>query len=146
MSDPNKDKPKIIIDSDWKAEAQREKERLAEEEAASRPAAPTAAAEGPGVAAPPQADLAGIVNILAMQALVGLGGMRGAGGQPIPPNLEIAKYNIDLLSVLEEKTRNNVSPEEKRMLDLTLYELRMRYVQTVSAASNITGGLGGEPG
>ncbi len=139
MSDPNKpqDKPKIIIDSDWKAEAQREKDRLAKEAA-------EAGGEASRAGGLPQADFAGLVNVLAMQALVGLGGMRGPGGQPYPPNPEIAKYHIDLLEVLAEKTKGSVTPEEKRMIDLTLYELRMRYVQVVGAATGMAGGLGAE--
>ncbi len=135
MSDPNKpqDKPKIIIDSDWKAEAQREKERLAKE------ATETSGEAGAGAAGLPQADFAGLVNVLAMQALVSLGGMRGPGGQPYPANPEIAKYHIDLLEVLEAKTKPSLTPEEKRMIDLTLYELRMRYVQVVGSATGIGG-------
>jgi len=144
MSDPNKpqDKPKIIIDSDWKAEAQREKERLASETVQTGGTAGTAGSAGP--AGTPQADFAGLINVLAMQALVSLGGVRGPGGQAFPPNPEMAKYHIDLLEVLEAKTRNNLTPQEKRMLDLTLYELRMRYVQVVGAATGISG-LAGEP-
>ncbi len=140
MSDPNKpgdEKPKIIIDSDWKEEARREKERLASE---AESAAPGAAGAGP--AGLPEADFAGLINVLAMQALVSLGGMRGPGGQALPPNPEIAKYHIDLLEVLAEKTKDSMTPDEKRTLDLTLYELRMRFVQVVGAAS----GLGGAPG
>lgn len=139
MSDPNKpqDKPKIIIDSDWKAEAQREKERLAKE------AAETGGEAG-GQGGLPQADFAGLVNVLAMQALVSMGGMRGPGGQPYPANPEIAKYHIDLLETLAEKTKGNVTPDEKRMIDMTLYELRMRYVQVVGAATGMGGGLVGE--
>jgi hypothetical protein len=133
MSDKGKDeKPKIIIDSDWKAEAQREKERLAHEEAE------TSGGAGRGPHGLPEADFSGLVNILMMQALVGLGGMRGAGGQPIPPNPEVAKYNIDLLGVLEDKCRNNMTPDEKRLLDMALYELRMRYVQVIGAATGVT--------
>ncbi len=110
MPDEGKqEKPKIIIDSDWKAEAQREKERLAKETAE-----PGGQAGRGGMGGVPEADFPGLVNILMMQAMVGLGGVRGAGGQPIPPNPEIAKYNIDLLAVLEEKTRNNLNDEEKQ--------------------------------
>lgn len=128
MSEKGKDQqPKIIIDSDWKAEAQREKERLTKEEPA---------AAGRSAGGLPEADFSGLVNILMMQALVGMGGMRGPNGQPIPANPEVAKYNIDLLSVVEEKTRNNVTPDEKHLIDLALYELRMRYVQMVG------GGIG----
>jgi hypothetical protein len=141
MSDankPNQDKPKIIIDSDWKAEAQREKERLASEAAETGPAG--------GAAGLPPPDFAGLVNVLAMQALVSLGGMRGPGGQPYPANPEIAKYHIDLLEVLGEKTKASLSAEEKRLIDLTLYELRMRYVQVVGSATGMGGGAGDREG
>jgi len=134
---PKQEKPKIIIDDDWKAEAQREKERLAQE---TQQQTSGAAA---GVAAPPVADFAALVNVLAMQAMICLGGVRGPGGQAIPPNPEMAKFHIDLLDVLDQKCRGNLSDEEKRTLDVTLYELRMRYVQMVSASGAPgTGGVG----
>ena len=47
------------------------------------------------------------------------------------PNLEIARHTIDLLSMLREKTKGNLSMEENRMLENTLTELRFRYVQVV---------------
>ena len=81
-----------------------------------------------------------------MQALVSLGGMRGPGGQPYPANPEIAKYHIDLLEVLAEKTKAGLTPEEKRLIDMTLYELRMRYVQVIGSSTGLGGSLGGEEG
>lgn len=44
-------------------------------------------------------------------------------------NLEAAQQVIDLLSMLEQKTRGNLTAEERQFLDQALYELRMRYVQ-----------------
>ena len=44
----------------------------------------------------------------------------------------MAKHHIDTLAVLEEKTKNNLTPEEQRMLDGALYEARMRYVNVAS--------------
>jgi hypothetical protein len=108
---------KIIVDDDWKAEARREKERLAEQQ--------EAAAREPM----PQPSFAELVNLIAIQAMVALGLVGGPGAERIPPNLEAAKHFIDMLQVLEEKTKNNLSPEEKRTLDAILYEMRMRYVQ-----------------
>jgi exonuclease III len=70
-----------------------------------------------------------------MQVVVGLGGMMGPGGQEIPPNMEIAKHHIDLLDVLDRKTRNNLEKDERAMLDTTLHQLRMAYVETVRAMS-----------
>ena len=46
------------------------------------------------------------------------------------PNPELARHFIDLLAMLQEKTKGNLSLEEKRMLENTLTELRFRFVQT----------------
>ena len=129
MADESK---KIIVDDDWKAEAQREKERLAQEQAKKESARP--AAEGGFVE---------LLSLIAMQALVGLGGMATPTGEPIPPNLGAAKHFIDLLQVLEEKTRGNLTKDEQTMMDQTLYELRMRYVQMATAGGAGPGGFSG---
>ena len=113
----------LHIDSDWKTEAAQEKERLAGQERASRP---TAGAE-------PTANFVELVNLMAMQAAIGLGGYQGPGGERIPPNANMAKHHIDLLEVLEKKTAGNLTEEEKRILDGVMYELRLQYVQAVSA-------------
>ena len=52
-------------------------------------------------------------------------------GRPIR-NLELAKHNIDLLRVLEEKTKGNLADDEKRLLETLLYELLMAYVSAAS--------------
>lgn len=114
---------KLQIDSDWKAEAAREKERLAAEEKAKKSA-------GDAATAPAFIEL---LNLLAMQAVISLGGYQGPGGERIPPNPAAAKHHIDLLEVLEKKTAGNLSEDENRALDSVLYELRMQYVQVVGA-------------
>ena len=113
----------LHIDSDWKTEAAQEKERLANQERSSHP---TTGAE-------PAANFIELVNLMAMQAAIGLGGYQGPGGERIPPNPIVAKHHIDLLEVLEKKTAGNLTEEEKRILDGVLYELRLQYVQAVSA-------------
>jgi hypothetical protein len=47
-------------------------------------------------------------------------------------NLDMAKYHLDTLGVLEEKTRNNLSPDESHLLDVALYETRNRYISVAS--------------
>src|SRR5215210_3093766 len=54
-----------------------------------------------------------------------------------PPDLEAAAQLIDLLAMLEEKTRGNLSPEERQLLDQVIFELRMRYVEAKKAQSPI---------
>ena len=117
------DGPKIHIDDDWKSEAAREKEQLAE------------TVEQPADRHLPKADFIGLLNLLAMQAMVGLGGFAGPGGQEIPPNLELAKHHIDLIDTLDRKTAGNLDSEEKRVIDTTLHQLRMAYVEMVQARS-----------
>lgn len=134
------DEAKLQIDDDWKSEAQKEKERLAEQ-------VDKAAPRGGGRGAPlPGADFRGLVNILAMQAMVGLGGMRDPAGGSIPPNPELAKYHIDLLDVLDQKCKGNLSDDEKRLLDTTLYQLRMAYVEVMSPPPDAGPRAGGPAG
>ena len=118
----------IHIDSDWKQEAAQEKERLAEQEARQRAEGGVAGA-APGAYA---ASFAELVNVLAMQAAIALGGLQGAGGERIPPNPIAAHHYIDLLEILEKKTEKNLTDDEQRMLRAVLYELRMQYVQAVA--------------
>jgi hypothetical protein len=51
-----------------------------------------------------------------------------------PPDLMMAKHNIDLLVLLEEKTKGNRTAEEEQLLAHLLYQLRMSYVQADSSA------------
>jgi len=51
---------------------------------------------------------------------------------PLPVNLSQAKEIIDLLSVLDEKTKGNLNPEEQAVLRDMLYALRMKYVSLTS--------------
>ncbi|MDD2672604.1 MAG: DUF1844 domain-containing protein, partial [Syntrophales bacterium] len=44
-------------------------------------------------------------------------------------NLDAAKQSIDIISMLEEKTRGNLDENEKKLMTELLYELRMRYVR-----------------
>ena len=120
----------LHIDADWKTEAAQEKERLAkEDQARARTAGPV----------PGQPTFADLVNMLAMQAAIALGGYQGPGGERFPPNPGAAKHHIDLLDVLDQKTTGNLTEDEKRLLNTVLYELRMQYVQMAGATPPPTG-------
>ena len=56
-------------------------------------------------------------------------------GAPNPPNLAAAQQMIDILSLLEVKTRGNLSAEERQLLDQILYELRMRFIEVRTKSS-----------
>ncbi|MEM9913436.1 MAG: DUF1844 domain-containing protein [Planctomycetota bacterium] len=133
MSDPN-DPPKIQIDSDWKAEAQAEKEKLAQA-AESQPGASPENQDfgGPGGGDLPPANFETLLSSFVTQALFAMGAIPDPQtGQPAL-HLDLARYQIDMLGVLEEKTKNNLTEDESKMLAGTLYELRTRYVQVANA-------------
>jgi uncharacterized protein DUF1844 len=57
-----------------------------------------------------------------------------ATGRPGPPNLAAAQQIIDILALLEQKTRGNLTAEERQLLEQIVYELRMRYVEAAKTA------------
>ena len=125
---PEQEQPKIQIDSDWKAEAQAEKERLAreeEEKAKKRPAG--------GQEKLPEASFSALVHMLGTQAIMGLGVMTDPKTKAVMIDLEGARFAIDLLGILEEKTRNNLTDNEATELKQVGAELRSRYVQVTQA-------------
>ena len=149
------EQPSLHIDTDWKKQAQEEKRRLAEDEqkrAAEREAAkattpPIGAGVAPGAArgrgaaqarerAMPEASFATLVNSLVTQTLLYLGDLTPRGVEP-QVNLDMAKFNIDLLGVLEEKSKGNLTAEEQKMLDNALYETRVRFVNISSQYATV---------
>ena len=158
----SEEQPSLHIDTDWKKQAQEEKRRLAEQEKQRSPAAPpppmpgqtasvaateaaptesrrastggrtSGAARGaPGEREAPPANFATLVQSIVTQILFYLGDLAPRGGEPML-NLDMAKHQIDMLGVLDEKTQGNLTDEERRMLDAALYETRMRYVAMAS--------------
>jgi len=140
------DKGKIFIDDDWKRQAQEEKHRLAEQEKAKQEAKKAEKAEGaqgsstgrPGRL--PSPSFEALVSTFATQTLLALGLMEHPSmGRMV--NLELAKLNIDMLSIIEEKTKGNLSAQEKEVLDQTLHQLRMAFVEV---AASQTGPIGAQ--
>ena len=155
------EKPSLHIDTDWKKQAQEEKKKLAEQEAQRKAAAsadpvgpagvvPTtttapAAAGGACGRAPaqqgargrrdaqelPEASLESLIQSVVTQILYYIGDIATRGGEGML-NLDMAKHNIDILNLLEEKTKGNLTPDEQQMLDAAVYEVRMRYVSVAS--------------
>lgn len=155
--------PKIIVDDDWKSKVQAEKESLrkaaephpapepAESSAGSAAAEPAAATEAAGPSQPgqggrrkaasradqrhalPPASFSLIVSTFATEAMIALGQLPGHDGQRPPVMLDHAKHLIDLLGVLDEKTRGNLTREESLMLDSVLHQLRMAFIAAQSS-------------
>lgn len=75
------------------------------------------------------ANFATLVNSLSTTAMFQLGLFRGPSGEPIPADPNNAQRTIDLLDVLQQKTRGNLTPEEDQLLEDSLYDLRMAFVE-----------------
>src|SRR5215475_2443637 len=76
----------------------------------------------------PPADFTMLVNMLVTNAMVFLGQMPAPGSQQYMRNLPQAQHMIDLLMVLREKTRGNLTPDEDQMMQDLLPQLQMAYV------------------
>lgn len=114
-------------------------------------AAGSAAGGGPGEHGElPQANFETLVSSIASQAIMCLGAYVDPQTNAAIVDLEAGRLHIDLLGVLEEKTKGNLSAEESKLLAGLLYELRMRYVEIARAAAAAAkrgqGGVGGMPG
>ncbi|GIW96436.1 MAG: hypothetical protein KatS3mg110_4477 [Pirellulaceae bacterium] len=134
--------PKIIVDEDWKARVEREREQLRQQEQQKVAGAETRPDEDDMFIPPPPASFAVLVEWLAAQALAQL-----AGSLPsAQPESETERFRqkkraeqarllaghfIDLLGVLEEKTEGNRSAEESRLISQRLHELRLAFVETL---------------
>ncbi len=59
-------------------------------------------------------------------------------GSPGQPNLQAAQQMIDILSLLEQKTRGNLTAEERQLLEQILYELRLRYIDAAGSGPSGT--------
>ena len=117
---------KIIVDEDWKAEAKKEKEILAAKEKVEKG---DAKEQGEKRGPLPPGNFAALVSMLTTQAFFALGVLNIQGQEKREPDLEMAKYNIDMLQTLQEKTQGNLSEEEKKVLEDTLGQVRMAYVK-----------------
>ena len=121
-----KEEKKIIVDEDWKQEAQKEKEILAAQEKAEKE---NTEEQDEARGSLPPGNFAALISMLTTQALFALGLLQIKGQEKKEPDLELAKYNIDMLETLEEKTKGNLTQEEQTVLTNTLNELRMGYVK-----------------
>jgi hypothetical protein len=83
----------------------------------------------------PPASFEFLVMSFRAQAEMHLGLMHFGQEEKPRPQLKLARHTIDLMGVLLEKTRGNLSMEEQRMLENSLTELRFRYVQASEEAA-----------
>ena len=79
----------------------------------------------------PEISFSSLIFSLSSAAFVNLGAIPDPNTGKVERNLSLVKQTIDVLGLLKEKTRNNLSPEEETLFDHLLYDLRMAYVREV---------------
>lgn len=132
MSDS--EEPKIIVDEDWKSQVEKEKDELRKQEEAVGDN--VGAAEDP-MQQIPEASFQVLLATLGTQAMAMLGllpNMDGSGNTE--PNLPMARHLVDMIGVLEEKTKGNLTDEEAGMLQENLHQLRMAFVAVSQQAKS----------
>jgi hypothetical protein len=78
-------------------------------------------------------DFSTHVLSLASTALIALGKMPAPDGQPMPVDLETARHLIDVLAMLEHKTKGNLEEAESKLIASLVYDLRVAYVDAQKA-------------
>jgi hypothetical protein len=106
------DESKKNIDESWKEAAEKEKESLKKE----------------GKFIPPEPDFNFFITTLSLQATIALGQVPNPVTNQKEEDLNQAKFLIDTLGMLKEKTKGNLTLEETNLLENLLYELRMQYI------------------
>lgn len=122
---------KLEVDSDWKAQAEAEKAKLSAQAGGGAGAAQGEATGGRGMDEP--ARFEDLISLLTSQAMMYLGAFPDPRTGQAIVGLDYARLHIDLLGVLEEKTRGNLSQQESTLLQRVLSELRLEYVEVAKA-------------
>ena len=131
------------VDESWKEQVERERKTLHSPEPPKgqpqRPEPPPAAQQQPRRSAPPPGgarrgempagEFSMFLSSLSMQAMMALGEVAHPVTGAAQMDLEQARYLVDVLGVLQEKTQGNLTPEEAELMEGLLYELRMKYVE-----------------
>jgi hypothetical protein len=105
-------------------EAEKEQSPHADQTAPKRPEQPL-----------PPATISFLFTTLATQALIALGALPHPATNKVEKDLDQAKLFIDTLGILEEKTKGNLTSDEKRQLEAILFDLRMQFIEAGRAAA-----------
>ena len=102
-------------------------------------------AANPGMDRSPAITFDSLVQSVYMTAILQLGGTTSEDQQP-RVDLMAARQSIDMLNILADKTAGNRTPEESRLLDSALFELRMGFLEVTQALARSANSKSGAPG
>ena len=117
----------VVKDKRFSAKKEEKEESQIKEEGKieGTPKEDVSAQEGPL----PEIDFTNFILSLSTSALIQLGEIQDPFTKKSTKNLPLAKQTIDLIGMLKEKTKGNLSPDEEKVIEYVLYDLRMRYVK-----------------
>lgn len=132
---------KIIIDEDWKSQVEAEKEaaKTGKEDGSAEGEKPAEAYSESDPPMPP-ASFVVLISTLATEAMMALGQMPHPLTGEVTPRRNQAKYLIDTIEMLRDKTKGNVEPEETAGVDELLHTLRMAFVSMPKTPPPSAGG------
>lgn len=83
----------------------------------------------PDAAQVPEVDFMNFITSLSLQSLISLGEIESPFTEKKEVNIKQARFLIDTLDMIKQKTEGNLTEEESKVLDAMLYELKMKYVE-----------------
>lgn len=106
------------VDEDWKKQIEKEKQEHREKQETFH-----------------EPSFTILISSLSMQAMIAMGKLENPLTGKTEENLQQARFLIDTLGILKEKTRGNLTPEEENFLNDSLFHLRMNYVEAQNLKS-----------
>lgn len=121
------DDKKIIIDEDWKAQVQAEKDAAAKDSGDPAPADTGSVPEDVPLP-PPTLEL--LATMLATESMISMGVVPHPATGQVQVHRNQARHLIDMIEMLRDKTKGNATETETQLFDALLHQLRMAFVQT----------------
>jgi hypothetical protein len=119
-------KKKIIVDDDWKSQVEADREAVREKELTGEDESPPQPQEGMGELPPATFEM--LISTLATQIMASLGQIPDPMTNQPTVQLDLAQHLIDMLAMIEEKTKGNLTEQEAEMMKTVLHQLRMAFV------------------
>jgi hypothetical protein len=125
------DEKKLIIDEDWKAQVEAEKRKTQKpgDDSGEESAAGAPPRDARDLKFPP-ASFELLLTTLATEALVALGQVPNPITGAVEAHRDQARYLIDTIEMLQQKTKGNLTPQEQLAIDNLLHQLRMAFVES----------------
>src|SRR5437868_15550420 len=121
--------PEKKIDESWKNSVEKEKVHIFGQDNPHDEQAPAPAEQGQEEE--PQLDFSNYIASLGFQALVFMGEIPNPITNQTQKNLPQSKFLIDTLLLLREKTKGNLTEQEDRLLNGSIYELQMKFIDVL---------------